>query len=160
MDMGSIAAAATSLKAAADIAKALGELKSISDIQSKVIELQSKILAAQSSALSAQSEHMTMVQRVAELEKELALVKAWDRQKQRYKLTSPWSGCLVYALREDRKEADPPHWICTKCFEDGRKSIVNQVSDKNGWTMIVCPMCNSQMQSPWQGGIQPEYVSE
>ena len=69
VDIPSIAAAMTSLKTAADIAKGMLDLKAGADARGVVIDLQSVILNAQSSALAAQSEQMTLLQRVAELEK-------------------------------------------------------------------------------------------
>lgn len=113
MDQAFDRAAATSLKAAADIAKTLGALKSISDVQGKLIELQSKILAAQSSALAAQSELAAMLQRVSELEKELTRIKAWEDQKDRYKLENAWdqNPALVYKLKSSSKPAETAHWI-------------------------------------------------
>lgn len=158
MDMMSISAAASSLKAAADIAKTLGELKSLGDVQARVIELQSKILAAQSSALAAQSEQATLIQQLAEVEREVVRVKAWDQQKQRYKLVSPWPGGAFYALCAEHKEEEPAHWLCTSCYEGGRKSILNQFEGPRGFTKIVCPVCKSEAQSPWRGGIAPEYA--
>jgi len=46
VDMGSIAAAVTSLKAATDIAKGFADIKTMADVQGKVVTLQSEILAA------------------------------------------------------------------------------------------------------------------
>ena len=46
-------------------------------------------------------------------------------QKKRYKLVIPWPqhavGSVAYALKESMKESEPPHLICTKCYEDGRR---------------------------------------
>src|SRR5947209_1842747 len=86
VDMGSIAAALGGLKTAGEIAKALLQLHSETERQAKVIELQSVILAAQSSAISAQSDQFTMLEEVRALKEEIAKVKAWETQKQRYKL--------------------------------------------------------------------------
>lgn len=102
-DMALIQGAITSLNAAANIAKGFLQLRSIAEVQGKVIELQSAILAAQSSALAAQSDQATMIQRIGELEKEIARVKAWEETKQRYQLISPWPGAFLYALKEQSK---------------------------------------------------------
>jgi hypothetical protein len=157
MDMTSIAAAASSLKAAADVARALGELHTMSEVQGKVIELQSKILAAQSSALAAQSEHALMSQRVSELESEVARVKEWTGEKTRYSLIKPWDGAVVYALRESVSNGEPPHWICTNCYQSGRKSILNQVWDKNGTSIVLCPVCKASASYAWSGRFEFSY---
>lgn len=160
MDMALIQGTITGLKTAADIAKSLMELKSISDVQAKVIELQSAILFAQSSALSANADQAAMVDEIRQLKEEVAHVKAWETQKQRYKLYSPWEGSVVYALRQSVSNSEPPHWICTSCYENGRKSILNQIKGKDGWNLVTCPVCKSQIQSPWRSASPLEYVTE
>ena len=101
-----------------------------------------------------------MIEKIRSLKKEIDDIKAWETQKQRYKLTSIWEGGnLVYALKESMSDSEPPHWICTKCYEDGRKSILNQKqrTDKRFW-MLVCPICNSQIHSPYTNADQAEYA--
>lgn len=159
MDIGSIVTAASSIKAVADIAKTLSELKSISEVKTVAIELQSKILAAQSDALAAQSEQASMVQKISELIKEIAAIKAWEVDKHRYKLHSPWEGSVVYGLVESMSNSEPPHWICTKCYEDERKSILNPRRKENSSIYIfVCPVCKSEIHSPFHNAAQAEYV--
>lgn len=160
MDMSLIQGTITGLKTASDIAKGFLELKSIADVQGKVIELQSAILTAQSSALAANSDQAAMVEQIRTLKEEIASVKAWETQKQRYKLTPPWGGAVVYALKESMANGEPPHWICTSCYENGKKSILNQIQSKEHWFLLVCPVCKSQIQSPWRNAASPEYAVE
>jgi len=142
-DMTLIQGAVMSLKAAGDIAKGLLHLQSLAEVQTKVIELQSAILAAQSGALAAQSQQSTMIQRVRDLEEEIAHVKAWEEQKQRYQLIEPWNGCFVYALKELCKGTEIPHWICEHCYQDGRKSIIQNGEkwDSHTIQLIKCSHC-------------------
>lgn len=152
MDMTLIQGTITGLKTAADIAKSLMELKSISDVQGKVIDLQSAILSAQSSALAANAAQSAMVDEISQLKEEVTRVKAWESQKQRYKLTSLWDGNgIVYALKESMSEGEPPHWICTKCYEEGKRMILNQTKDDNGFLFLVCPTCKSMVNTNLRG---------
>jgi hypothetical protein len=161
MDMGSIAAAASSLKAAADIAKALSELKTFSEVQGKVIDLQREILAAQSSALLAQSEQFTMLKRIDDLEKEIAHVKAWEAQKQRYQLHEPRPSGFVYALKKSMSGGEPAHWICTHCYEDGRKSILYFEYHRERGPGYYCPKCTTMVHYPVENGPEsPSYAKE
>lgn len=160
MDLSLIQGTISGLKVAGDIAKGLLELKSISDVQGKVIELQSTILSAQSSALSANADQSAMVEEIRQLKEEVARVKAWEAEKQRYKLHAPWEGSVVYALKKSMSDSEPPHWICTSCYENGRKSILNQLQGKDGWYIVTCPVCKSQVQSPWRGPSALEYAAE
>ena len=160
MDMSLIQGTITGLKTASDIAKGFLELKSIADVQGKVIELQSAILSAQSSALAANSDQAAMVEQIRTLKEEIASVKAWEGQKQRYKLANPWDGAVVYSLKQSMASGEPAHWICTSCYENGRKSILNPLKTKDNWFLLVCPVCNSQIQSPWRSAAHPEYAPE
>ena len=160
MDMTLIQGTISGLKLAGDIAKGILELKSLSDVQGKVIELQSAILSAQSSALSANADQAAMVEEIRALKKEIADVKAWEGQKQRYNLTSQAAGSLVYALKESMKESEPPHWICTKFYEDGRKSILNPHQDAKGFCQYVCPVCKSQVPNGFRSPSQAEYAPD
>jgi hypothetical protein len=70
MDITSINAMLTSLKAAKDIGQGMLELKTAAEVQTKVIELQTLILAAQSSALDAKGECLDFLEKIADLKKE------------------------------------------------------------------------------------------
>lgn len=150
-DLSLIQGTISGLKSAHDIAKGMIELKSISDVRAKVIELQGAILDAQSTAFAANSNQAAMVEEIRQLKEEVARMKAWDTEKQRYQLTSLWQGAVAYALKESMSNSEPPHWICTNCYEVGRKSILNQVPDKDRWFVLVCPVCKSQIRTPYAG---------
>lgn len=160
MDMTLIQGTISGLKTAADIAKSLMELKSISDVQAKVIELQSAILSAQSNALSANADQSSMVEDIRTLKEEIDRVKAWDTQKQRYKLVKPWSAGVAYALKESLSDSEPPHLICTSCYEGGRKSILNPIADSHAFIAYVCPVCKSQIPTGYRGSPTPEYAPD
>jgi hypothetical protein len=83
-DMMLIQSAITNLKTAAEIAKGFVQLKSEAEVQGKVVELQQVILSAQTDALAAHSQMFGMIQQIGDLKKELARVKAWEEEKQRY----------------------------------------------------------------------------
>jgi len=158
MDLSLIQGTISGLKVAGDLAKGLLDLKSLADVQGRVIDLQSAILAAQSSALSANADQAAMAEEIRGLKEELARAKDWGREKQRYKLISPWEGALLYGLREDRADSEPPHWICTRCYGEGRKSILNskQKHPHNG--VAACPVCKSEVHSVWINVPVPEYA--
>jgi hypothetical protein len=99
-----------------------------------------------------------MVEEIRTLKEELTRVKAWETQKKRYKLVTPWKpGSVAYALKESMKESEPPHLICTKCYEDGRKSILNPITI-NTYVWYACPVCKSQIPTGWRGNPCPEYA--
>lgn len=162
VDMATIQGAISSLQTAGNIAKSLFELKSMAEVQVKVMDLNSAILSAQQSALTAQSEQFTMIQRIRDLEEEIARVKAWEEQKQRYKLVHPWEGAtmVVYALKESSKGTEAAHWICTKCYDDGRRTILQPSFDKEGWSLITCPTCKGTIHVGTRGTHKPTYAAD
>lgn len=145
-DLASIGLALTSLKTAGEIAKTFIGLKNTADIQAKVIELQSVILAAQSSALDAQASQRTLLDNVRELEEEMARLKAWDTEKQRYELQQRSSlspGVLAYRVKEAERRGEPDHWLCANCFEDAHKSVLQERPGDRRMTELNCPRCKT-----------------
>jgi len=130
-----IFAGLSSLKTALDLAKGLKDIDDAARRNAAVIELQEKILAAQ----EAQS---TLIQRVHELEGEVARVKAWEAQKQRYELKDFGGGTFAYELRVDEARREPAHRICPACYESGDRSIL-QFRGQNAFSqdMYFCPLC-------------------
>jgi Zn finger protein HypA/HybF involved in hydrogenase expression len=144
-DIGAIAAALSSLKAAKDISQAMVGLGSAAAFQEKRLELQSKILDAQESAFTAQQERTTLLDRVSNLEKELANAKAWEAEKQRYELQSVHAGAFAYSLKPQALGAEPAHWLCAACYDKGQKSVLQRGASSYGsgeWPFI-CPNCKS-----------------
>ena len=159
MDITLIQGTISGLKVAADITKSLMQLKSISEVQAKVIDLQTTILSAQSSALAANADQTTMVEEIRALKEEIACIKAWESQKQRYQLTQLWEGAIfVYALKESMGESEPPHWICTKCYEDGVRMIL-QPRTKDGYMYLYCPTCKMEIPTHHRRLGPPSYVT-
>lgn len=160
VDMALITGTISGLKTAGDIAKSILELKSISDVRTKVIELQSAILSAQGSAFEANANQSALVEKIRALKEELARMKAWDRQKQRYQMISPWDGTIVYSLKESMKETEPPHWICANCYEKGERSILqHRKNPKTAYAEYFCK-CGSVCHAPHRGILKYEYANE
>jgi hypothetical protein len=159
MDMGSIAAALGSLKAAGDIAKALISLKTMTEVQSMAIELNTKIIDAQHQIFSANTAQAALVERIRELEGQIARMKDWDAQKQRYQLVIPYSGIPVYALKKSMSDGENPHYLCANCFEGGKRSFLQHVTKQSGFITIACSTCRFEGHTRWRG-IGPDKYAE
>lgn len=133
----------TQLRAAADIAIGLGKLHTMAEVNAKAIELQSAILGLQSDAFIAQAQQTTMIQRVRDLEEEIANVKAWEETRQRYQLVSPAQGIFFYALKQNSGTSEPPHWICTNCYESRKRSIIHRQWNPTRGLEFNCPQCKA-----------------
>lgn len=145
-DMLLFQGAITGLKTAADIVKGVIGLKIDAEVSSKMIQLHSEIVSAQASASAAYADHLSVLHRIRELEEEIARVKAWETEKQRYQLVQVNNGAFAYALKSDSKGTEPPHWICAKCYEDGKRSILQH----NGIefareSRAICPVCKAEI---------------
>lgn len=148
VDMHALASAATALKAAFDISKVALNLRDEAMIRAKVTEMQGEISAALASAITAQTDQMAMLERVRELEKEVANLKAWDAEKTRYELKEVGPGAFARCVKPAAKGADPPHCICPTCYER-RQAIPLQAPswavqrDRGGDTSRSCPACGT-----------------
>jgi len=143
-----IAAALAALKAASDIAKALMGLHDSAIINAKVIELQGEIMSAQQSTLAAQEAQSTLAERERNLEKEVADLKAWGTEREKYKLKDLRSGVFAYALKEEAGAAEPAHLLCSNCYQDWRKSILQKEGRgivDGAVEMLVCLRCGSEI---------------
>jgi len=160
VDMGSITAAVASLKAAGEIALGLVKLKTVAEVQAKAIELNQKIIEAQHEIFAANAAQTTLIQRVSELERQIASIEGWERQKQRYQMATPFAGMTVYALRATMSEGEPPHYICANCYQNGRRSILQMAKTKDSWTIFVCPnpACRAETRTPYRGGVSVKYA--
>ena len=162
MDIGSVAAAVNHLKSAGDIVAGLINLKSTSEVQSKAIELNQKLIAAQHEIFAANAEHSKLIVRANELEQEIAKLNEWNERKKRYKLVNPWEGnpALVYSVRESCRDTEAAHWICTKCFDDNRRSILQPKKGSNGFILLACATCKAEVETGWRGIGPAEYVAD
>jgi predicted transcriptional regulator len=123
-DIGTIAAALSSIKTAYDIAKAAKGIHDETKLQGAIIELQSAILAAQESALGAQAEQAAMRDQIRNLEARITEFDRWDAEKVKYELQQVYSGAYAYVPKPGAGVPGPVHWLCTACYERRRKSIL------------------------------------
>lgn len=115
----------TSLKTAADLTKTIVNLRDAAALQSKVIELQLAILSAQNSALAAQNEQSLLLERIRTLEQDVADMKAWEAEQEKYELSEVYPGAFAYVLKEQAQAAEPSHWLCTTCYQERKKGVMN-----------------------------------
>lgn len=125
------------LKTAFDLAKGLKDIDDATRRNAAVIELQEKILGAQAAQAA-------LIDRVSELEKEVTKLKAWDADKQRYKLTKLRPGVVCYALKEGMENGEPSHRLCASCYNGGHKSFLADETWQPGRAhVLVCHDCGA-----------------
>lgn len=139
--VGEIVTGVGLFKSMLDMAKGLKDINDAAVRNAAVIELQEKILAAR----EAQS---TLAEQVRDLEAEVARLKAWDREKERYELQQRSPNCpgaLAYRVKESERGAEPVHWLCPTCYEDGRKSILQEHEGARRSINAACPRCKTTL---------------
>jgi len=147
VDVSAIGAISASLNAAISIAKAMKDIHDASIVQSKVWELQGVIIETQQSVFAAQQERAALIERVGELEKLVTDLKNWEAEKQRYELkTLPNSGVMAYAPKAGMQGAEPLHYICANCYQDGQKSILQPETRSPGRSNVfICNRCSAEL---------------
>lgn len=145
VDLVSIKGAIDGLTAARDIAKSALELRDAAKLQHTVMELNDAILSAQSKALDAQAEQFSLVQKVAELERKLADVDAWEQQQKRYQLVDYGAGTFAYELMAGMENGEAPHRACPSCFEKRQRYVLHFLHRNNRQQDVYqCPSCSTK----------------
>lgn len=143
VSMTDIEAGMAGLKTAFDIARGIRDIADAAERNSKIVDLQRSIMDAQAGAIQAQQLHTEDVKRIAELEAEIAHLRTWEGEKQRYVLYSPQAGATVYALKPGMEAGEPPHWLCANCYQQSKKSILQGKSTQSRTATWECPNCTS-----------------
>jgi hypothetical protein len=133
------------LKTAGEMGKAMIGIRDGAILQAKVIELNGIILSAQGSALVSNQDQFALLDRVRQLEKEIASLEAWDAEKKRYELKKIGKAGFAYVLKKEAGNTEPAHAICANCYGKNVKSILQF----NGKQVIYdqsfdCPSCKTK----------------
>lgn len=163
MDIGSIAAAVASLKTAGDIAKSLLELRTLAEVQAKAMDLNGKIIDAQHQVFAANAAQTTLVERVRDLESQIARMKDWETEKKRYRMSAPATGAVVYALQREMSSGEPPHYLCANCFKQGKPSLLSDLPDLKAGTSMhywMCSACGSKSGTGFIASVSMKYAED
>lgn len=119
------------------------------------------IIDAQHQIFAANAAQTMLLERVRELEGQLARMNDWEAQKQRYKLATPFAGCMVYALQKSVSHGQPAHYLCASCFQKGQPSILQgkQIGGMRN-AIYCCPICKSEAASQYRNVSPPQYFED
>lgn len=113
-----------SLKAAMDLAKGLNAASNQAAINEVKIALQQHILDAQGALSAAQQADFAASARIRDLEEQLVKREHWETESQRYELMAIDRGAFAYMPKAGMENGETSHWLCTNCFENGHKSLL------------------------------------
>jgi hypothetical protein len=114
----------SAINSAKDFAALIIGRKIDSVVTKKAIELQNSIIALQNSILSIQMENQSLLQDKRVLKEMLEESQNWREESTHYDLRQVAKGVFVYQLKDEYKGSQAAAWLCTNCFEAGRKSIL------------------------------------
>jgi Zn finger protein HypA/HybF involved in hydrogenase expression len=150
--VGEALAGLSALKTAFDIAKGLKDIDNAARRNAAVIELQEKIL-------SAQQTQSTLAEHVGELEKEVARLKAWDAEKQRYELKDVSPDVFAYTPKAGMENGEPFHMLCANCYQRGEKSILQATQELRMRRRVHnCPHCKAEYEMKYVPRPEPPPV--
>lgn len=141
--LAEITAGYQATKATIDIARGIHALKSEAEVNSAVIEIQRLTIDAQHSLMAAQERHTAMSAQIGDLEKEVARLKIWSTERDKYALRAVDTHGFAYMRKEGFEEGEPPHWLCVQCFDDGSKSVLQKQSENGPHATHRCNRCSS-----------------
>ena len=129
----------SAFKAMFDMAKALKDIDNATTRNRAVIELQEQILSAQHS-------QSALIERVRELEEQVANFEKWEAEKEKYHLVEIRTGAVAFSLKDQTNPPSAPHYLCANCFEDRRKSILQETLRFPGRAHVLeCHRCGSDI---------------
>jgi hypothetical protein len=137
-DMTLITGIAASLNGMKVMAEGLLATRDINAMGSKVAELNSKIIEAQNLIFRIQADRAADIDKIKELEDEVARLNDWNTEKQRYEMRQIASGAFVYSLKPAMANGEPLHSLCATCYIRGKKSPLQS----NGGSAVEILKCN------------------
>lgn len=145
MAAAEIAAAVTGIRAALDITKAMIGLRDAEAFRAKSIELQAVVLDAFDKAIEAREAHSAQADRIRALETEVANLKGWDAERQKYELKRVAWNNVAYMLKKDERGTEPPHWLCPNCFAKDEKTFLVGAGEQKGRSWVYkCFRCKAE----------------
>lgn len=109
--------------------------------------IQRQLVETSSQLIHIQKNHMALLQENGKLQQALKEKEQWESESKRYKLYRARTGDLIYVLKQDEANNQPIHAICTQCYENGVKSILQRGHSSARGSIgptLNCNRCNKQ----------------
>jgi transcriptional regulator with GAF, ATPase, and Fis domain len=141
MPIAEVSAIITSIKATIEIAKGLKssyDAHTIAQAQSDILE---QLLAIRMDTLTLQEKHSTLINEKDELAKKLVQLEQWEKTESEYELQEINRGKFVYSPKNSQQSKKPTHWLCTQCWDDRKKSVLQANYHTESEAQYICPRC-------------------
>ncbi|MGA9365005.1 MAG: hypothetical protein WBW16_11635 [Bacteroidota bacterium] len=145
MPLSEISTAIASIKVASDIARGIISLNKDVAVNEKAAELVGVIISLQNAMMSMQSDYATLLKAKDDLQHRISEYDDSAKVQLQYKLEEIHRGVFVYSLKAPAPD-HPQHWLCTKCWEDRKKSILQASYHHESAAAYTCPRCNTTVE--------------
>jgi hypothetical protein len=68
-----------------------------------------------------------LTERLRDLEKQVVAFEDWKAEKQRYEMKDFGGGTIAYSLKPEMANGEPPHRLCSACYQQGKKGILQPI---------------------------------
>lgn len=146
VDISAISGVIQSLNAMRQISQAMLDIRDSAMMQGKAAELSKVAFEALERAFESQAAAAQLQEEKRALEAKLREFETWTAEKQRYELKEIGTGAFAYVVKDAMRGAEPVHWLCANCFQQGKASILQITGMRGpfGDTQIWgCHACNA-----------------
>lgn len=133
----------SAIKMTASALKSAIKLHQQVEIDLKASELLEKIDSLSVTIMELYEKNLELIKEKAELEKKVVNNEQWEKEKTKYKLYELDTEIYVYAYQKSNNNTDPMHYVCKKCMEDGKKSVLDFIHENSdGSKKYHCNRCD------------------
>lgn len=111
----------------------------------QVNALQSEISSIQTGYFSLLQQNTAMVTEREDLKKEIANLKAWKAEQERYELKKISHEVYAYALKESACNGEPSHLLCCHCYNNSKKEILHLENPSDYSKIYECHGCGNKI---------------
>lgn len=129
-----------STKAVYTIAKGISFLKSEVEKNEAVSKILEALLSLQTEALSVNEKTQELQEENYRLTNKMREFENWSETEKQYELKEIDRGTFVYASKKNKTIAEPVHWLCTNCWKDRKRSILQKFGG-----IYKCPSCKTEI---------------
>lgn len=143
-----VTGAGGALKGAVGAAREIQKMQVDYSVKEKTYDLLDKLMDAQQQQMGLQELLMAAKNRIIELEEQVNSKASWENEKANYELYHPIPATAVYRLKLEADSNQTPHYLCTKCYESGMKSMLQYKTSDLAHVVMVCHSCKSEYRFP------------
>lgn len=148
-----------SVRVVADLIQANKSFRNFNELVSAVAEVNTKLVHFLSIAVEAKEKELTLNRHIEELEKENLKLKDWQREAKRYKLTEIAPSVFARTLKPGMEQSEPAHMLCTNCFYDHPKPILQLHTQGLKTNNYLCQHCGKEIRVPHNKSLHLENSS-